>query len=151
MEEAKNGRILLNCDRKGTYRNKNAKKNQSSKSSRSTGSKKCSCPFLLKGKEFSHNERWGLLVVCDFHNHLAAENFEGHSFVGRLSEEEEKLVVDMSKTQVWSRDILHTLKQRNNLNASTLRIVYNARKKHRIIKYAGRSQMQQLLKNLSEQ
>jgi len=70
-----------------------------------------------------------------------AENFEGHSFAGRLSEKEEKLVVDMSKTLVRPRDILHTLKQKNNLNASTLRTVYNARKKHIIVEYAGRSQV----------
>jgi len=51
-----------------------------------------------------------------FYNHLAAENLKGHSFIGRLSEEEEKLVVNMSKTLVGPRDILHTLKHRNNLN-----------------------------------
>ena len=92
-----------------------------------------------------------LLIACDFHNHSATENFEGHSFAGRLSEEEEKLVVDMSKTLIQPRDILHTLKQRNNLNVSTLRTVHNVRKKHRIAEYARKSQMQQLLKNLSEQ
>ena len=45
-----------------------------------------------------------------------AENLKGHSFAGRLSEEEEKLIVDMSKTLVWPRDILNTLKERNSLN-----------------------------------
>jgi len=92
-----------------------------------------------------------LLVACDFHNHLAAENFEGHSFTGRLSEKEEKLAVNMSKTLVQPRDILHILKQRNNLNVSILITVYNARKKYSIVEYAGRSQIQQVLKNLAEQ
>ena len=43
----KNGRVLLSCDRKGTYRNKNVKA-QDKKGARSTGSKKCGCPFLLR-------------------------------------------------------------------------------------------------------
>ena len=52
------------------------------------------------------------MVVCDIHNHYQTENLEGHSFTGRLSEEEEKLVVDFSKTLVRPRDILNTLKQK---------------------------------------
>ena len=75
---------------------------------------------------------------------------EGHSFFDRLSKEEEKLIVDMSKTFVRPRDILHILKQKDSLNVSTLMTVYNIRKKHRIVEYVGRSQMQQLSKNLSE-
>jgi len=47
------------------------------------------------------------MVVSDIHNHYPAENLKGHSFTGRLSEEEEKLVVDLSKTLVWARDILN--------------------------------------------
>ena len=39
-----NGRILLSCDRKGTYRNRNAKI-PDKEGARSTGSKKCGCPF----------------------------------------------------------------------------------------------------------
>ena len=105
----------------------------------------------LKGKELPHDAEWVHLVACDIHNHVAAKNLEGHSFAGKLSEEEEKLVVDMPKTFVRPINIGHTMKQRNNLNASTLRTVYNIIKKHRIVKYAERSQMQQLLKNLSEQ
>jgi len=96
----------------------------------------------------SHDKGWVLLIACGIHNYSAAENLEGHSFTGKLSEENEKLVINMSKALVRSRDILNTLKQKNNL---ILRTVYNAKKKHRIVEYVRRSQMQQLLKNLSEQ
>jgi len=71
--------------------------------------KKCDCPFLLKGKELSNEEGWMILVVCGIHNHLISEHWKGHSFAGRLSKDE-RLVVDMFKSLVWSRDILHTLK-----------------------------------------
>jgi len=50
------------------------------------------------------------MVVSDIHNHYSVENLEGHFFTGRLSEEEDKLVVDLSKTLVRPRDILNTLK-----------------------------------------
>ena len=73
----KKGRVLLSCDRKGTYRNKKVKRNHSSKGLRTTSSKKYGCLFLLKGKELSNEEEWVVLVACDIHNHLAAEILEG--------------------------------------------------------------------------
>ena len=42
----------------------------------------------------------------------------------------------MFKTLVRPRDILNTLKLKNSLNVSTLRIVYNARKKFKVMEYA---------------
>ena len=73
----RNGRVLLNCDREGTYRNRNVKTNLKNKSeqqsSKTTDSKKCGCLFLLKGEELSNEVVWVLLVACDFHNHLPAE------------------------------------------------------------------------------
>ena len=72
-----------------------------------------------------------------------------NSFAGRLSEKEERLVVDMSKSLIQPRDILYTLKQKNKLNVNTMRIVYNARKKFKIVEYASRSQIQQLMNKLS--
>ena len=151
----KKGRVFLSCERSGTYRIHSSVKNHGEnksdqQQSRRTGTKKCSCPFLLKGKELSSEEGWVLSVDCGLHNHLTAEHLEGHSFAGRLSEEEENLVVDMSKTLVRPRDILRTLKQRNNLNVSTMRTIYNARRKNKVVEYAGKSQMQQLMNNLSE-
>jgi len=110
----KNGRVLLSCDRKGTYRNRNVKTNDKKKieqqSSKTTYSKKCGCPFLLKGKELSNEVGWVLLIACGIHNHLPAKYLEGHFFARKLSEEDKKLVVDMSHTLVRSRDILNTLK-----------------------------------------
>ena len=64
----------------------------------------------------SNNARWVLMIVSGIHNHYSAKNLKRHSFAARLSEEEEKLVVDLSKTLIRPRDILNTLKQRNSLN-----------------------------------
>ena len=76
-----------------------------------------------------------------FHNHFPPENLEGHSFAGKLSKEEENLVVDLSKTLIRPRDILNTLKQKNSLNVSTLRTIYNARYKFKVVESAKKSQM----------
>jgi len=91
-----------------------------------------------------------LLVVCGVQNHLASEHLEGHSFASKLSEKDKRLVVDMSMSLIRPRDILHTSKQRNKLNISTMRTVYNVRKKFKVVEYVGRSQMQQLMNKLSE-
>ena len=56
----------------------------------------------------------------------------------------------MSKSLVQPRDILCTLKQRDNPNVSTMKTIYNARKKFKIVEYAEKSRMQQLMSKLSE-
>ncbi|XP_028085166.1 uncharacterized protein LOC114286245 [Camellia sinensis] len=75
------------------------------------------------------------------------EYLEGHSYAGRLSHEETSLLVDMSKSMVRPSEILVTLKQRDDANASTMKTIYNAR--HKVAEKAGRSQMQQLLGQLA--
>ena len=62
------------------------------------------------------------MVVCGIHNHLLTEILEGHSFSGRLSEEEEKLVIDLSKTCSVKRHFEY-IEINNSLNVSTLRTV----------------------------
>jgi len=57
----------------------------------------------IKGHELSFKEEWVLSVACGVHNHLALEHWEGHFFTDRLSEEEERLVVDISKSLVCPR------------------------------------------------
>ena len=38
------------------------------------------------------------MVVCVIHNRYLTENLKGHSFARSISKEEEKLIVDLSKT-----------------------------------------------------
>jgi histone-lysine N-methyltransferase SETD2 len=95
-------------------------------------------------------DEWMLEVECGLHNHPAAENLEGHSYVGRLSREETSLLMDLSKSLVRPKEILHTLKQKDPLNKTTMKTIYNVRQRARSIDKAGRSQMQQLLGKLCE-
>ncbi|XP_028085996.1 uncharacterized protein LOC114286975 [Camellia sinensis] len=74
---------------------------------------------------------------------------EGHSYVGRLSYKETSLLVDMLKSMVRPSEIMVTLKQHDDANASTMKTIYNARHRYKVAKKAGRSQMQQLLGQLA--
>ncbi len=76
------------------------------------GTKKCECPFQLKGKKLPSDDDWLLLVVCGVHNHPIVDHLEGHSYVGRLSDGESSLLKDMSKSNVRPKDILIAMKQK---------------------------------------
>ena len=147
----KKPRLTLGCERSGTYRETRITKDGTGgKKMKQTGSKKCGCPFTLQGKVVGSDDEWMLHIVCGVHNHPAADFLEGHSFAGRLTKEETSLLVDMSKNMVRPKDILVTLKHKNELNVSTMKTIYNARQRQRVAERAGRSQMQQLLKLLAE-
>ena len=54
-----------------------------------------------------------------------------HPYVGRLSVEEKVMVKHMTKTSVKPRNILLTMKERNEKNVMTIKKVYNAMSVHR--------------------
>ena len=97
-----------------------------------TGTKKCDCPFELLGVQFS-NEHWMLKVVCGSHNHLPAAQLESHSYPDRLTEKEKEITITMSNNLVKPRNILMTLKTEDEKNVSTIKTIYNARQRYRVI------------------
>ncbi|XP_012841615.1 PREDICTED: uncharacterized protein LOC105961898 [Erythranthe guttata] len=123
------------------------------KGKRQTASKKCECPFELKGQKMGMDDEqvgWVLTVECGSHNHSDFENFQGHSYAGRLTSEELTLVEDLSNALVKPKAILSSLKLKNPTNASLIKTVYNARQKIQFKENAGRTQMQLLMLKLSE-
>jgi len=60
--------VLLGCERSGKYR-----KYRSDLEVTITGTRKCDCPFRLRGKPIKGGEGWVLKVVCGLHNHDLAE------------------------------------------------------------------------------
>ncbi|KAK3229467.1 hypothetical protein Dsin_001348 [Dipteronia sinensis] len=133
-------RIRFACERSGTYKHK-ISECQGKKRSRATGTKKCICPFLLKGKKLASDDNWALKVINGQHNHPAAQHLEGHSFAGRLTKEEVNMLIDMSKSEVKLKNILHTVQNRDIHNVSTMKTIYNARYKYKVVEQAGRSQI----------
>ncbi|KAL8474205.1 hypothetical protein ACS0TY_030865 [Phlomoides rotata] len=157
----KKARVFLACEGGGSYRrwkektkvkraNNDDDDDEKLVKEREMGAKKCECPFLLKGTQLSPTE-WGLEVKCGTHNHPITSYLEGHSYVGRLStEEEEEFVIDMSKCNAPLKSVLKELKRKNDHNHSTLRTIYKLCKKHRVVEYCGRTQLQYLMSKLVE-
>ena len=56
------------------------KKNLKDEDRRNFGTKKCGCPFQLKGKKLATDDDWILTVVIGVHNHTTVGHLEGHSF-----------------------------------------------------------------------
>ncbi|KAI5648842.1 hypothetical protein M9H77_34847 [Catharanthus roseus] len=52
------------------------------------GTKKCGCPFKLKGEQIATNESWQLLVHNRRHNHKVAIYNHDHAQTARLTEEQ---------------------------------------------------------------
>ncbi|XVE89339.1 hypothetical protein DITRI_Ditri19aG0193900 [Diplodiscus trichospermus] len=145
----KKPRLRLACERSGNYRQSKYKpKGQMHR--KSTGTKKCGCPFEIHGVKLAKDDEWGVKVVFGSHNHLPTAQLEGHSFAGRLSEKEKTMVFDMSKSMAKPKDILETLKQLDEKNMTTMKTIYNARQRYKLIEEAGRTQIQQLMKQLDE-
>ena len=129
--------------------NENEDEKEKPKKNRRTGTKKCNCPFAIDIKEQADG-LWYVTVPCGRHNHELGEYLEGHSYMGRLNEDEELIVTQMRRANVHPRHILNTIKQRSEDNRSTIRTIYNAKQKQRMVEAGGRSQMQQVLHILEE-
>ncbi|MCI05753.1 galactose-1-phosphate uridyltransferase-like [Trifolium medium] len=113
--------VILGCERSGRYRQyKDAL-------ARKTGTKKCGCPFRLRGRPVRNGEGWKVNVVCGFHNHEVIETAIGSTYAGRLSGEEKSLVDDLTRSMVKPKDILQTLKERNEENLTSIKQIYNVR------------------------
>ncbi|KAK3205168.1 hypothetical protein Dsin_019214 [Dipteronia sinensis] len=100
--------------------------------------------FLLKGKKLASDDNWALKVINGLHNHPVAQHLEGHSFAGRLTKEEVNMLIDMSKSEVKPKNILYTLQNRDIHNVSTMKTIYNACYKYKVVEKAGRSQYNNL-------
>ncbi|XP_038882138.1 2-succinylbenzoate--CoA ligase, chloroplastic/peroxisomal isoform X2 [Benincasa hispida] len=138
-------RISFGCERSGSYRRISKLEVLGEKRARKlTGTKKCGCPFLLKGQKLTTDDDWMVKVVCGIHNHLANKNMEGHTFAGRLSQEENEILMNLSNSSVRPKDILSTLKSRDARNASTMKTIYNARHRQKRVEKKRKPDMQQL-------
>ncbi|XP_047147469.1 uncharacterized protein LOC124819909 [Vigna umbellata] len=70
--------VILGCERGEKYR-----KYKADAVASVYGTRKCECPFRLKGKPCSDGAGWVLKVMCGHHNHELAETLVGHPYAGR--------------------------------------------------------------------
>jgi len=132
--------VLLGCERSGKYM-----KYRNDLEVSITGTKKCDCPFRLRGKPISNEEGWVLKVICGLHNPDLTETLVGHPYASRLKPVEHVLVVDMAKSLVKPSNILLTLKQNNEDNVTTIKQLYNARYTYKRSLRGSRTALQQLM------
>ena len=130
-------KLFLVCDRSG-------QPNRSG-SSKKTSSKKTDCPFKLVGKYSLKHHYWTIRVVCGRHNHHPTRHLEGHPYARRLSDDQFRLVEDLTSKSVPAREILSKLKDQDQTNLSTLPTIYQAQKKIHRVERAGKTPMQFLM------
>ncbi|KAH1265364.1 hypothetical protein GmHk_01G001083 [Glycine max] len=127
--------VLIGCERSGEYR-------------RDIGTRKCGCPFKLRGKPMVGGQGWMVKLMCGIHNHELAKSLVGHPYVRRLTKAEKILTADMTKSMVKPRNILLTLKEHNANSCTTIKQIYNARSAYRSSIRGSDTEMQHLMKLL---
>ncbi|CAM8889805.1 unnamed protein product [Rhodiola kirilowii] len=113
-------KCILTCERGGKYKPPFLVEETSQ--IRNTGTKKCECPFELRGRPIPpEGVMWGLRVICGIHNHKAAEFMDGHEYPSRLKPMEKQLVLDMANSTA-PREILSILKQKDSSNIAQINL-----------------------------
>lgn len=133
------GKVWLRCDRWG--------KPRETATVRKSGSKKIGCPFKVVGVYSKSRGVFKVEVRCDTHNHPRGQHMEGHAHARRLSNQEIRLVEQLTEQNVPPRNILSTIKNQNPDNVSVLKTIYNAQAKIRDRKRVGETPMQ-ILENV---
>jgi len=72
------------------------------------------------------DEGWIIQLLYAYHNHDLINILVGHPYVSRLTNEEKTIHIDMTNSAMKPRNILLTLKERNERNVTTIEQVYNA-------------------------
>ncbi|KAH1239076.1 Protein FAR1-RELATED SEQUENCE 6 [Glycine max] len=119
--------VLIGCERSGKY--KGRKKEFVRKD---TSTRKCGCPFKIRGKPVHGGEGWAVKLICGIHNHELATTLVGHPYAGRLTDDEKNIIANMTKS--------------NQLHHN--QTIYNARRAYRSSIRGDDSEMQHLMRLL---
>ncbi|ERN09785.1 hypothetical protein AMTR_s00029p00241780 [Amborella trichopoda] len=123
----KDRRVVLGCDRGGTYKSNG----YISLQKRKTKSRLISCPFQMLGVKKSDG-LWVLKLKNPDHNHGPWKDISSHPFCRRFSEEEILRIKEMNVAGFQPRQILDALKQSNPNLQAVLTDVYNVKGKIRL-------------------
>ena len=107
--------VLIGCERSGKYK---CRKKEFVR--RDTGSRKCGCPFKLRGKLVIGGQSWMVKLIYGIHNHDLVKSLVGHLYAGQLTKDEKTIITDMTKSMVKPRNILLTLKEHNANSCTTI-------------------------------
>ncbi|XP_040862117.1 uncharacterized protein [Glycine max] len=80
--------VLIGCERSGEYR---CRKKEFVR--RDIETRKCGCPFKLRGKLVVGGQGWMVKLMCGIHNHELTKSLVGHPYAGRLTKAEKTLII----------------------------------------------------------
>ncbi|KAH1221688.1 Protein FAR1-RELATED SEQUENCE 5 [Glycine max] len=104
--------------------------------------------FEISEKPVHGGEGWTVKLICGIHNHELAKSLVGHPYAGRLTKDEKKIIVEMTKSMVKPKNILLTLKEHNANSCTTIKQIYNARSAYRSSIRGADTEMEHLMKLL---
>jgi len=136
-------KFVLACERSGEYKGTKKFKREG------TGSRKCGCPFRLRGY-FSATKLWSLNIISGLHNHKMEPKLEGHMLAGRLTAKESKIVGDMTRNLIKPKNIPLDLKGRWKDNRTVAKQIYNARHRYKLSIRGSTTEMQELFQKFEE-
>lgn len=136
--------LVLGCERGGVY-----KRTSKKVKFEETGTRKCQCPFRLRGY-FLSSKQWSLSVVNGVHNHEFDRELDGHLIAGRLKPEEMEVIAEMTRNLVVPRKIMTTLKERDPNNVTNKKQIYNACHRLKAKVRGSRTEMQHFLDCLAK-
>lgn len=144
VQSSRKNSVYMTCERYGKGRSKRS--NIDIESQRSSGTKKCQCPFSLGGRK-GRNGVWKLTIMNGKHNHPPATHHHGHShaLVARLSKDQLETIAKLTTSQLKPKEILDHLREEDPSIKTSLRHVYNARQKIKDEITGRRTLMQQLV------
>ena len=131
----KDRRVILGCDRGGTYRNRRKVEEYIRK--RKASSRLINCPFEAIGKK--DDDVWILVIKNGEHNHEPLNDMSEHPYSRRFTEEEVRQIKLMTEAGIKPRQVLNALKQSNPELQSTPRHLYNLKAKIRQGNFSGQN------------
>jgi hypothetical protein len=139
--------MTMQCENSGEYKPSKTRKKPNLEG---INSRKCQCPFRLKGFFDKDTNDWWIAMLCGMHNHDLEEKLQGHLLEGRLNAEEKKKVIDMTKSLTVPQNILTNLKQNNKESVTTIKQVYNVRTRWRKEQRGDMTELKYLISKLEE-
>ncbi len=146
IARSKAGKVYLQCDREGTYRNKKQLTNKTWRWR--TGSQLTAYPFSAVG--ISHHGAWMLYVQDERHNHEASTTQSAHPILQRLDVSQRTQVTELSCAGVAPCTIATAMRNAGRSPPVLIQDIYNARINIRVKALAEQTPIQVLLAHQNE-
>ncbi|KAI5670496.1 hypothetical protein M9H77_10860 [Catharanthus roseus] len=114
------------------------------------GTKKCGCPFKLKGEQMATSENWQLFVHNGRHNHSIVVYSHGHAQAARLTEEQLQQTEKFRKSHIPPDNILRFFREQDVGCAVSSQKIYNFVAKIKRDRMQGRNMVEEVLRLSAE-